>query len=324
MLKLLTLTVFFGFFSNLVLAQNSPNWPNKPVRVIVAGTGGSATDMVARMFTEPLSKTFGQAFIIDNRAGANGMIATEAAAKAAPDQHTLLVTYAAAHVVNPVLLPKVPYDVRKDFTPVAQIGSGGNLLVVPASMPVKDLSEFIAYVKGKPSGSLSYGSWGNGSGGHLSMEALLQKTGLKMTHVPYKAVTASLTDLGGGLLQAAFAPMATVSPMIQAGRFKAIAVSGPYRVPQLPDVRTMTEQGVPFDLEAYFAFIAPSSMSKEVVSRLNLEINRLLFAPEMQEKIKSLGFSAIPRRTPEEFASRIEKDLQEWGAIVKSSNITVD
>ena len=205
-----------------------------------------------------------------------------------------------------------------------QIGSGGNLLVVPASMPVKDLSEFIAYVKGKPAGSLSYGSWGNGSGGHLSMEALLQKTGLKMAHVPYKAVTASLTDLGGGLLQAAFAPMATVFPMVQAGRFKAIAVSGPYRVPQLPDVRTMTEQGVPFDLEAYFAFIAPSSMSREVVSRLNLEINRLLFAPEMQEKVKSLGFSAIPRRTPEEFASRIEKDLQEWGAIVKSSNITVD
>ena len=149
-------------------------------------------------------------------------------------------------------------------------------------------------------------------------------SGTRLAHVPYKAVTASLTDLGGGLLQAAFAPMATVFPMVQAGRFKAIAVSGPYRVPQLPDVRTMTEQGVPFDLEAYFAFIAPSSMSKEVVSRLNLEINRLLFAPEMQEKVKSLGFSAIPRRTPEEFASRIEKDLQEWGAIVRSSNITVD
>jgi tripartite-type tricarboxylate transporter receptor subunit TctC len=312
------------FFSNSVLAQNALNWPTKPVKVIVAGAGGSATDMVARIFTEPLSKTFGQAFIIDNKAGANGMIATDAAAKAAPDQHTLLVTYAAAHVVNPVLLPKIPYDVRKDFTPVAQIGSGGNLLLVPVSMPVKDLSEFIAYVKGRPAGSLSYGSWGNGSGGHLSMEALLQKTGLKMAHVPYKAVTASLTDLGGGLLQAAFAPMATVLPMVQAGRFKAIAVSGPHRVPQLPDVRTMTEQGVPFDLEAYFAFIAPSSMSKEVVARLNHEINRLLVAPEMMDKVKSLGFSAMPRRTPEEFAAQVEKDLQERGAIVKNGNIKVD
>ena len=307
-----------------VMAQSAANWPTKPVKVIVAGTAGSATDLVARTFSEPLAQVFGQPFIMDNRAGVNGMIATDAAAKAPPDQHTLLVTYTAAHVVNPVLLPKVPYDVRKDFTPVAQIGSGGNLLLVPPNLPVKDLQEFIAWVRAQPAGSLSYGSWGNGSGGHLSMEALLQKTGLKMQHVPYKQVSASLTDLGGGLLQAAFSPLATAVPLVQSGRFKALAVSGPYRVPQLPDVRTMTEQGVTFDLEAYFAFIAPSSMPKEIVARLNREINRLITAPEMTDRIKALGFSAMPRRSPEEFAAQIDRDLREWGAIVKAGNIKMD
>lgn len=305
-------------------AQNTSAWPSKPVKVIVAGTGGSATDVVARVFCEPLSQLFGQPFVIDNRAGANGMIATDAVAKAPPDQHTLLVTYTAAHVVNPVLLPKVPYDVRKDFTPIAQIGSGGNLLLVSPTLPVKDLQEFVAWVRAQPPGSLSYGSWGNGSGGHLSMEALLQKTGLKMQHVPYKQVAASLTDLGGGLLHAAFAPMATAMSLVQSGRFKALAVSGPYRVPQLPEVRTMTEQGVPFDLEAYFAFIAPSSMHKETVVRLNREINRLLAAPEMAEKVKAFGFAAIPQRSPEAFAAQIERDLREWGGIVKAGNIKMD
>lgn len=307
-----------------VMAQSATNWPTKPVKVIVAGTAGSATDLVARTFSEPLAQVFGQPFIMDNRAGVNGMIATDAVAKAPPDQHTLLVTYTAAHVVNPVLLPKVPYDVRKDFTPVAQIGSGGNLLLVPPNLPVKDLQEFIAWVRAQPAGSLSYGSWGNGSGGHLSMEALLQKTGLKMQHVPYKQVSASLTDLGGGLLQAAFSPLVTAVPLVQSGRFKALAVSGPYRVPQLPDVRTMTEQGVTFDLEAYFAFIAPSSMPKEIVARLNREINRLITAPEMADRIKALGFSAMPRRSPEEFAAQIDRDLREWGAIVKAGNIKMD
>ena len=147
-------------------------WPNKPVKVIVAGAPGSGTDIVARAFTEALAKTFGQPFVIDNKAGANGLIGTDAAAKSPGDGYTLLFTYAAAHVVNPVLLDKVPYDVNKDFAPIAQIGAGGNFLVVPPNMPVKDLREFIAYVRSKPADELSYGSWGNGSGGHLSMEEI--------------------------------------------------------------------------------------------------------------------------------------------------------
>ena len=299
-------------------------WPNKPVKVIVAGAPGSGTDIVARAFTEALAKTFGQPFVIDNKAGANGLIGTDAAAKSPGDGYTLLFTYAAAHVVNPVLLDKVPYDVNKDFVPIAQIGAGGNFLVVPPTMPVKDLREFIAYVKTKPADELSYGSWGNGSGGHLSMEALKQQAGLKIKHIPYKSTAAANTDLVAGHIQVAFSATASSLPLIQAGKMKAIAISGTFRSRQMPEIRTMTEQGVPFDLNAYYAVIAPAGTPAAVVNSLNKEINRLIAAPEMAERWNTLGFSDMPLKTPEQFADQIKRDLRDWGAIVKTGNIKAD
>ena len=299
-------------------------WPNRPVKVIVAGAPGSGTDIVARAFTESLAKTFGQPFVIDNKAGANGLIGTDAAAKSPGDGYTLLFTYAAAHVVNPVLLDKVPYDVNKDFAPIAQIGAGGNFLVVPPNMPVKDLREFIAYVKTKPADELSYGSWGNGSGGHLSMEALKQQAGLKIKHIPYKSTAAANTDLVAGHIQVAFSATASSLPLIQAGKMKAIAISGTFRSRQMPEIRTMTEQGVPFDLNAYYAVIAPAGTPAAVVNSLNKEINRLIAAPEMAERWNTLGFSDMPLKTPEQFADQIKRDLRDWGAIVKTGNIKAD
>ena len=305
-------------------AQAQAPWPNRPVKVIVAGAPGSGTDIVARAFTEALAKTFGQAFVIDNKAGANGLIGTDAAAKSPGDGYTLLFTYAAAHVVNPVLLDKVPYDVNKDFMPIAQIGAGGNFLVVPPTMPVKDLKEFIAYVKSKPADELSYGSWGNGSGGHLSMEALKQQAGLKIKHIPYKSTAAANTDLVAGHIQAAFSATASSLPLIQAGKMKAIAISGTFRARQMPDIKTMTEQGVPFDLNAYYAVFAPAGTPVAVVSSLNKEINRLIAAPEMAERWNTLGFSDMPLKTPEQFGDQIKRDLRDWGAIVKAGNIKAD
>ncbi len=299
-------------------------WPNKPVKVIVAGAPGSGTDIVARAFTESLAKTFGQAFVIDNKAGANGLIGTDAAAKSPGDGYTILFTYAAAHVVNPVLLDKVPYDVNKDFVPVAQIGAGGNFLVVPPTMPVKDLKEFIAYVKSKPADEMSYGSWGNGSGGHLSMEALKQQAGLKIKHIPYKSTAAANTDLVAGHIQVAFSATASSLPLIQAGKMKPIAISGTFRSRQMPEIRTMTEQGVPFDLNAYYAVIAPAGTPAAVVNSLNKEINRLIAAPEMAERWNTLGFSEMPLKTPEQFSEQIKRDLRDWGAIVKAGNIKAD
>jgi tripartite-type tricarboxylate transporter receptor subunit TctC len=311
------------FHQGAVWAQGA--WPDKPVKIIVAGAAGSGTDIAARMVTAPLSKIFGQPFVIENRPGANGMIGTEAVAKAPADGYTLLFTYAAAQVVNQSLYEKVSYDGAKDFAPIAQIGAGGNLLVVTPSMPVKDLKEFIAYVKSKPADSLSYGSWGNGSGGHLSMEALKQQTGLKIQHIPYKSTAAANTDLIGGQIQVAFSAMASALPLVQAGKMKAIAVSGPYRVPALPDVKTMTEQGVKFDLTAWYGLLAPAGTPPAIVKSINKEILKLMSTPGTADLWrKTLGLSEMPLKTPEQFAETIKSDIRDWGAIVRAGNIKVD
>ncbi|MCW5641614.1 MAG: tripartite tricarboxylate transporter substrate binding protein [Rhodoferax sp.] len=300
-------------------------WPDKPVKVIVPGGAGSGTDTAARLVTEALAKAFGQPFVIDNKPGANGMIGTEAAAKAPNDGYTLLFTYAAAQVVNQSLYAKVNYDGGKDFTAIAQIGAGGNMLVVPNELPVKDLKEFIAYVKSKPANSLSYGSWGNGSGGHLSMEALKQQAGLVMQHVPYKNTAAVNTDLMGGQIPVAFTSMGSALPLVLGGKMKAIAISGPYRVPQLPNVATMTEQGIKFDLVAWYGLFAPAGTPAAIVDALNKEVIRQLKTPEVVERwSKALGLSEMPLKTPEQFQQTVRDDIREWGAIVKAGNIKVD
>ncbi len=317
----LTLALPVAFASGLAHAE----WPDKPVKVIVPGGAGSATDTAARLVTDALTKAFGQPFIVENKPGANGMIGTAEAAKAANDGYTFLFTYAAAQVVNQSLYSNVKYDGAKDFAAIVQIGAGGNMLVVPNDLPVNDLKEFIAYVKSKPANSLSYGSWGNGSGGHLSMEALKQQTGLQIQHVPYKNSAAVNTDLIGGQIPVAFTAMGSALPLVLGGKMKAIAVSGPYRVPQLPNVRTMTEQGVKFDLVAWFGMFAPAGTPKPIIDKINKDVIRQLTEPESRERfVKTLGLAEMPIKTPEQFAQTVKDDIREWGAIVKSANIKID
>ena len=306
-------------------ASAQTKWPDKPVRVIVPNAAGSGPDIGARLLSDALSKVYGQSFIVDNKPGANGMIAAEAVAKAANDGYNLLFTYASAQVVNPLLYANAKYDAAKDFEAIVQIGAGGNLLVVPTSLPVNNLKEFIAYAKSKPANSLSYGSWGYGSGGHLSMEALKQQTGLEILHVPYKTATASSTDLIGGQIQVSFTSIASSLPLIQAGKLKAIAVSGPYRVPQLPDVKTMTEQGVKFDLVAWYGLFAPAGTAPSIVNSINHAVIEQLQKPDVVAKWKaSLGLSEIPIKTPEQFAQTVRDDIRDWGAIVKAANIKIE
>ena len=305
------------------LAQDA--WPSKPVKVIVPGGAGSGTDTAARLVTDGLTKAFGQPFIVENKPGANGMIGTEEAAKAAKDGYTLLFSYAAAQVVNQSLYPNAKYDGAKDFEAIAQIGAGGNMLVVPKDSPINNLKEFIAYAKSKPANSLSYGSWGNGSGGHLSMEALNLQAGLKIQHVPYKNTAAVNTDLIGGQIPVAFTSMGSALPLVLGGKMKAIAISGPYRVPQLPNVQTMTEQGVTFDLVAWYGMFAPAGTPKAIIDKINKEIVRELVEPVSRDKfIKTLGLFEMPLKTPEQFAETVKSDIREWGAVIKGGNIKID
>lgn len=300
-----------------------PAWPAKPVKFVVpTGTGGG-TDTVGRLFADLLGKAIGQSFVVENRPGANGMIATELVAKAANDGYTILFTYAAAQVVNPSLYAKVGYDPVRDFAAIAQIGSGGNWLLVPASMPVQSLKDFIDYVKARPD-ELAYGSWGNGSGGHLSMESLKMQAGLKMRHVPYKSSAASVADLLAGHIQVAFGDTSSNLPHIQAGKLRAIAISGTRRAANLPEVATMTEQGVPFNLMAWYGVFAPAGTPPAVINRLNQEINRILTAPELADRLRGLGFTEIPVKSPEQFAETVRTDVRDWGALVRAANVKVE
>jgi tripartite-type tricarboxylate transporter receptor subunit TctC len=299
-------------------------WPSKTVRLVVPGTGGSGPDLVARIFTESLTRSFGQPFVVDLKAGANGVIASEDVARAPRDGHTLLLTYAGAHVVNQFIVPKIPYDVTRDFAAIAQIGAAGTLLVVRQDMPVTDLNGFIEHVRSKAPDTFTYGSWGIGSGGHLNMEALAQNAGLLMRHAPYKSAPAAINDLLGGHIDASFAVASTVAPHLKSGRLKALAISGPYRSPAAPEVRTMTEQGVRMDLVAWYGLFAPAGTPPRIIAALNQEVNRIISAPENAERWLQLGFSQMPLRSPEQFTERVRQDLDEWGAVVRAAKIKVE
>ncbi|MCZ4315740.1 tripartite tricarboxylate transporter substrate binding protein [Comamonadaceae bacterium G21597-S1] len=323
--KILTVMAVAGVMAAQAPAQAQDAWPSKPVKVIVPGGPGSGTDTAARLATEHLTKAFGQPFVVENKPGANGMIGTEEAAKAANDGYTLLFTYAAAQVVNQSLYPNVKYDGATSFDAIAQIGAGGNMLVVPQGSPLNNLKDLIAYAKSQPANSLSYGSWGNGSGGHLSMEALKLQAGLQIQHVPYKNAAAVNTDLIGGQIPVAFTSMGSALPLVLGGKMKAIAISGPYRVPQLPNVQTMTEQGVKFDLVAWYGMFAPAGTPKAIIDKVNKELVRAVTEPASRERfVKALGLSEMPIKTPEQFAETVKTDIREWGAVIKGGNIKID
>lgn len=315
----------------LAMSQSAPApayaqalWPERTVKVVVPQPAGASTDIIARSFTDALSISLKQPFVIDNRPGANGIIGTDFVAHAPNDGYTLLFSYAGAQVVNQSLYKTARYDGARDFAAIAQVGSGGNFLVVPPSMPVNDLAEFIAYVKTKPAGSLSYGSWGVGSGGHLAMEAIKLQARLDLQHVPYKSVIASLQDLMAGQIQVAFSSAASALPLAKGGQIKIISIAGPRRSELAPDIKTLSEQGVPFNLSPWYGFFAPAGTPPEIVAKLNAEINRMIALPEMAERWRILGFDQMPIKTPAEFSEQVKTDIGAWGAIVRASNIKAE
>jgi len=298
-------------------------WPTaKPVRLIVPGAAGGPTDIFARLFAERYSKTFGQTFIVDNKAGANGAIGNDFVAKAAPDGYTLLWGFAAVIVGNAALIPKLPYDTLKDLQPIAQVGASGILLMVAPDIPVKDLKEFVALIKANP-GKYDYGSWGVGSYGHLTTEALAYEAGgLKMNHVPYKSFPDLAQAVMAGIIKIAFMSPDSAQMAQKAGKAKAIAMTGTRRAPNMADIATMTEQGYKFDIDGWFALMAPAGTPMPIVRRLNEETNRLLQDPAMTQRMLALNFAVPPPiKTVEQFAQTIRDDIEIFSKIVKAANI---
>ena len=244
------------------------SFPSKPIRYIVPVAAGGGNDMIARVVTERWGRMLGQTFVVENQSGGGGVIASQTTMRAAPDGYTLMQGYVATHGTNPATR-KVPYDPIKDFTPIGMIGATPNVLIVNSQVPVKNMKEFIDYVRKNP-GKLSYGTAGQGSLTHMTMELFKQETGLFILHVPYRGIAPAINDLLGGQTQTMFPGLAAALQYIQSGKVRALAVTGPKRSPVLKDVPTMEELGFKgFDAMQWYGTVGPPGMPSDIVKRLN-------------------------------------------------------
>lgn len=303
----------------LALAQA---YPARSMRYIVPVAAGGGSDMIARVVTERWGRLLNQNFVVDNQSGGGGVVACQLTARAPADGYTLLQGYVATHGTTPATR-RVSYDAVTDFTPIGMIGATPNVLVVNSSVPVKDIQEFIDYVKRQP-GKLSYGSAGQGSLTHLTMELLKQETGMFLLHIPYRGVAPAMNDLLGGQTQAVFPGLAAALPHLRSGRMRALAVTGKQRSPQLKDVPTMEEVGFKgFDAMQWYGVVGPAGMPPDIVRRLNETQVAVLKAPELAEKLAGEAVEPWPM-TPEQFGQYIKADVTRWTALAKARNIRLD
>lgn len=303
------------------LAAAQDAWPNKTIKIIAPVQPGGGVDLVARLVADRLGKVLGQSIIVDNISGGGGIIASQATARATPDGYTLMVGYVGTHGTNPALR-KLPYDAIRDFTPIAMIGGTPNILVVNPTVPAHNLKEFIAYAKANPS-SVSYGSSGQGTLTHLAMEQLKEETGINVAHAPYRGIGPALTDLLGAQTQAVFPGLAAALPHIKAGKLRPLAITGAQRHPLMPNVPTFAELGYTgFDGVQWYGIVGPAKMPPALVKRLNTEINKLIIAPELKEKLSGEALEPMPM-SPEQFGDYMKADIAKWEKLVKSRKIEI-
>ena len=297
-------------------------WPAKPIKVIVNFPPGGAADQVARAITVPLQEALGQPVVVDNRAGAGGNIGGDIAAKSPPDGYTLLLTSGGLVSINPAIYPKMPFDPTRDIIPVAAAARVLVFLEVRPTLPVKDVKEFIAYVKANP-GKLTYGSPGNGSSPHLAGEMFKDMTQAFAVHVPYRGAAPAMQDLLGGQIDFMFDPGIGLNH-VRAGKLRLLAVGSLKRSPLFPDVPTLSEVGLKgFDADTVFGFYAPAGTPPAIVTRLNTEINKILTTQAVKDRIAGLGGEVAPM-TPAEFAAKAHEDTARFGKLIKDRRIAGD
>ena len=303
------------------LARAQPAYPTKTIKIIAPVQPGGGVDLVARTVADRLGALLGQSIIVENLSGGGGVIASVATARAAPDGYTLMVGYVGTHGTNPAVR-KLPYDAVKDFTPIAMVGGTPNILVVPPSLPVTTLREFIQYAKAN-AGKLSYGSSGPGTLTHLAMEQLKLAVDLDLVHVPYRGIGPAITDILGGQTQALFPGLAAALPHIKAGKMRPLAITGPKRHPLVPDVPTFEELGYKgFDGVQWYGIVGPANMPAPIVKLLNDDINKLLENPELKERLSGEALEPMPM-SPEAFGKYIREDIDRWSRLAKERNISI-
>jgi tripartite-type tricarboxylate transporter receptor subunit TctC len=298
-------------------------YPRKPVRLIVPFAAGGGNDTVARAIAQQLSTNFAQQVYVDNRAGAGGVIGAELAARAPADGYTLFLGGVGSHAVNPSLNARLPYDPVRDFAPVTLIASAPSVLVVHLSVPAHTIREFTALARASP-GKLNYASNGNGSSAHLAAVMYESMAGASMVHVPYKGLAPALADLLSGEVQLMFSSMVAIVPHRQAGRLRALAVTGRQRSPLLPDTPTIAESGLlGYEAGSWYGILAPAGTPRDIVMKLNGEIVKVLKQPEVRMRLASEGAEAIGS-TPEEFAAHIKAELARMGKVIADARIRMD
>jgi tripartite-type tricarboxylate transporter receptor subunit TctC len=304
-------------------AENAQSFPSKPIRIIVPYSPGGASDMLSRIVGKHLTEVWKQPVVVENKPGVNGMLGADLVAKAAPDGYTLGMASPGTHAANATLYPKITYDTIKDFTPVTLAVSAPLLLVAHPSLNVKNVRELIAVAKAKP-GQISYASGGSGSSQHLAMELFNSVAGLQMTHIPYKGSSASYVDLVGGRVSLAFDGLPNTIVHSASGKLVPLAIASSSRVPQLPNVPTVAESGLPgFESSAWYGFVAPGNMPKDILAKLNGEIVKALRSPEVADTMNKAGLIVVAG-TPEEFAAHIKTEMGKAEKIIRTANIKID
>jgi len=302
--------------SGLAAAQD---YPNKPVRMIVAVPPGGPADTLARLVQPHLSKALGETVVVDNRPGANGGIAYEMAARSTPDGYTFVLV-AAGVAINPSLYPNVPYHPIKDFAPITLGITVPNILVVHPSVPAKSVQELVSVIKAKQ-GGFAFASAGNGTSGHLALELFRMSSGTQFVHVPYKGGAPALQETIAGQTQALFSIALAATPQIKAGKVRALAISSAKRSPVAPELPTVAESGFPgFEVIGWFGWLAPLKTDKAIVDRLNRELVKALGTPAVKDRLQSMATEPVGN-TPDAFGRFIRSEYEKWGKVIKDANI---
>jgi tripartite-type tricarboxylate transporter receptor subunit TctC len=297
-------------------------YPTKPVRMIVAVPPGGPADTLARLVGPGLSEALGQTVVIDNRPGANGIIAYETTARATPDGYTFTAV-AAGVAINPSLYRNVPYDPVRDFAPITLGITVPNILIVHPGVKAASVQELLAQARARP-GQMTFASAGNGTSGHLALELFRQTTGINVIHVPYKGGGPALADLVGGQVQALFSIALAATPQIKAGRVRALAITSAKRSPVAPELPTVAEVGLPgFEVVGWFGWLAPAKTPRAIVNRLHTEIVKVLGRPDIRERLLSQSTEPVGN-TPAEFAAFIRSEHAKWGKVIRDANVRVD
>ena len=312
------LAIAAAFLSTAAFAQT---YPAKTVRIVVGYPPGGPTDVIARTVAQKLTIALGQQVIVDNRPGASGMIGAEQVVKAAPDGYTLL-TVPITYAVTPSVYPKMPYDAEKDLAPVALVASSPFILVVHPTLPVKTVKELIALAKSRP-GQINYASASTGGMPHLAGELFNMMTGVKLTHIPYKGAAPATVDLLAGQVSLMFNNMLSAMPLVKANKLRAVAVTSLKRSAAIPELPTIAETVKGFEASGWYGAFAPAATPKDIIAKLNAEINKLMRLPDVAQRLAGDGVEAASM-TPAEFGAYLHSEIAKWGRVVQISGTKVD